>query len=185
MDLLFKMAKVIIIHIKKSMDGRADIVIYTLRSGDERNTMLLGEQLGMVITYPCVIILTGELGAGKTIFMRGLGRGLEVTDDISSPSFTILSVYRGRMDVYHFDFYRLDEPGELWDLDLDEYFYGDGVSVVEWGNKFPDLLPAVYLEVNIAPAADNYMHRVVTFRPRGDYAHSLVRELKEHAGFGD
>lgn len=159
--------------------------MYRIITGDEGETMLLGEKLGLGVTFPCVILLTGDLGAGKTTFMRGLGRGMEVFEDISSPTFTILSVYRGRMEVYHFDFYRLTGLEELWDLDLDEYFYGEGVSVVEWGDKFPSLLPPAYLEVNLALVPGSFTQRIVTFIPRGAYAETLVRGLRNHAGFGN
>jgi tRNA threonylcarbamoyladenosine biosynthesis protein TsaE len=159
--------------------------MYKIITGDEGETMLLGEKLGLAVTFPCVIVLTGDLGAGKTTFMRGLGRGMEVVEDISSPSFTILSVHQGRMEVYHFDFYRLTGLEELWDLDLDEYFYGEGVSVVEWGDKFPSLLPPAYLEVNLAPVPGRYNARVLTFIPRGNYAETLIREMRNHAGSGD
>ncbi len=160
-------------------------VKYRVKTGDEGATLKLAEELGRILDRPGVIILTGELGAGKTTFVRGLARGLDVSDDISSPSFTLLNLYRGRMEVYHFDFYRLEEEEELRELDLEEYFYGPGVALVEWGDKFPGLLPAEYLEVNLAPAGDNPFHRHITFSPRGEAAESLVRELRNHAGFGD
>ena len=167
------------------MDGRAISVVYRVKTESEEATLKLGEELGKSLRLPCTIILTGELGAGKTTFVRGLAAGLDVTDDISSPSFTLLNLYKGRLEVYHFDFYRLEEPEELWDLDLDEYFYGSGVALVEWGDKFPTLLPEEYLEVNLSPAGDSPYHRRITFHPRGGCAESLVRELKDYAGFGD
>lgn len=91
-----------------------------------------------------VLALVGELGAGKTCFVQGLAHGLGVPDSIyvRSPSFTLMNHYAGgRLPVYHFDFYRLSDPSELGDLGLDEYFYGEGVTVVEWPDRFPGALP--------------------------------------------
>lgn len=91
-----------------------------------------------------VVALVGELGAGKTCFVQGLAHGLGVPDRtyVRSPSFILMNEYSGgRLPVYHFDFYRLIDPEELGDLGLDEYFYGDGVTVVEWADRFPGSMP--------------------------------------------
>ncbi len=91
-----------------------------------------------------VLALVGELGAGKTCFVQGLAHGLGVPERtyVRSPSFILMNEYPGgRLPMYHFDFYRLVDPGELADLGLDEYFYGDGVTVVEWADRFPGSMP--------------------------------------------
>ena len=170
-------------RVKNGWQGNT--LAYRLKSEKEETTLRLGEVLGRLIQSPAVMILTGELGAGKTTLVRGLALGLEVRDDVSSPSFTLLNLYSGRMEVYHFDFYRLEEARELLDLDLEEYFYGPGLSLVEWGDKFPSLLPEEYLEIHLALSPESPRHRDITFHPRGEKAESLVRELKEHADFGD
>jgi len=111
-----------------------------------------------------VIALVGELGAGKTRFVQGLAHGLGVSDStyVRSPSFTLMNEYDGgRLRLYHFDFYRLVEPEELGDLGLDEYFYGDGVTVVEWADRFPGSMPdkAKTIEFSIAGESE----RDITF----------------------
>lgn len=91
-----------------------------------------------------VISLIGELGAGKTSFVQGLAKGLGVKKNyyVNSPTFTILNVYEGgKIPVYHFDWYRLTTESEAADLGMEEYFDGEGVSVIEWAEKFPSLLP--------------------------------------------
>jgi tRNA threonylcarbamoyladenosine biosynthesis protein TsaE len=112
-----------------------------------------------------VLALVGELGAGKTRFVQGLAHGLGVSDStyVRSPSFTLMNEYDGgRLKLYHFDFYRLAEPDELGDLGLDEYFYGDGVTVVEWADRFQGSMPkkAKTIEFGIAGESE----RDISFR---------------------
>ncbi len=89
-----------------------------------------------------VLALTGDLGAGKTQFVKGLVAGLQSNDIVASPTFTIIHEYPGgRLLIYHFDFFRLEDRQSADRLGLDDYFAGDGVSVVEWADRFPDLIP--------------------------------------------
>lgn len=98
------------------------------------------------------VALVGDLGAGKTVFVKGLAKGIGIEDYmyVNSPSFVILKEYHGKKNLYHFDIYRLEEESFEDTLDYKRYFYGDGIAVVEWANKIPDLLPDEYLEVKIA-----------------------------------
>jgi tRNA threonylcarbamoyladenosine biosynthesis protein TsaE len=112
-----------------------------------------------------VLALVGELGAGKTRFVQGLAHGLGVSDStyVRSPSFTLMNEYDGgRLTLYHFDFYRLAEPDELGDLGLDEYFYGDGVTVVEWADRFPGSMPKRARTIEFGIAGEN--ERDISFR---------------------
>lgn len=107
-----------------------------------------------------VVALCGRLGAGKTHFAKGLVAGLGSADEVTSPTFALVNEYRGgRVPVFHFDFYRLDTPEEVLRIDWDEYLDEDGVVVVEWADRFPDLLPgdARWLELTIA---DDGAHHV-------------------------
>ena len=106
-----------------------------LRSDSVERTQALGRALGELARAGDVILLEGELGAGKTAFTQGIGLGLGVTATINSPTFTILKEYEGRLPLYHFDLYRLDEPDELYELGFEDYFTGDGVCVVEWAER--------------------------------------------------
>ncbi len=90
-----------------------------------------------------VVALVGDLGTGKTHFVKGLLEGLESSETATSPTFTLLHEYRrGRLPVFHFDFYRLEQPAELIEIGFDEYLEAGGISVIEWADRFPEVLPA-------------------------------------------
>ena len=106
-----------------------------LHSASPDATHALGERLGRLLQSGDVVLLTGDLGAGKTALAQGIARGLGVVGPVSSPTFTILKEYAGRIPLYHFDLYRIEHPDELEALGFADYFYGDGVSVVEWAER--------------------------------------------------
>lgn len=112
-------------------------------------TQALGACLAQLLAPQDVIILTGDLGAGKTQFTKGVAEGLGVVEPVTSPTFNIVLVHEGRLPLYHFDLYRLDEPWELDDIDYHGILEADGASLVEWGDKFPDDLPIDRVEVAI------------------------------------
>ena len=89
-----------------------------------------------------VYALIGDLGAGKTVFTKGFARGLGIDEPVSSPTFTILQIYEeGRLPLYHFDVYRIEEPEEMEEVGFDDYIYGDGVCLIEWANRIEEILP--------------------------------------------
>jgi len=96
-----------------------------------------------------VVTLLGELGSGKTCLVRGICKGLECADQVTSPTFTLINEYRGRFPVYHFDFYRLESEQEIFDLGYEEYFFGDGICLVEWAERALPLLPQNYIEIRL------------------------------------
>ena len=106
-----------------------------LRSASVEETQRLGMLLGSLAQAGDIILLDGDLGAGKTAFTQGIGLGLGIGATINSPTFTILKDYRGRLPLYHFDLYRIEEPEEIASLGFDDYFDGEGVSVVEWAER--------------------------------------------------
>lgn len=121
-------------------------------SNSPAETKRVGQRLGRQLKKGNVVALIGELGAGKTCFMKGLMKGLNVSvSRVTSPTFVIMNVYKGKMPVYHFDMYRLDNIKQIADLGYEEYFYGNGVAVVEWADKIKELLPKgainVYLKI--------------------------------------
>ncbi|GAK05109.1 ATPase YjeE [Geomicrobium sp. JCM 19037] len=113
---------------------------YEILTNDTEETMRLGEQLGQVAKPGDVYTLDGDLGAGKTHFSKGFGKGLGVQGNINSPTFTIIKEYKGRLPFYHIDAYRLDESDEE-DLGLSEFVDGDGVTVIEWPSRLSVPLP--------------------------------------------
>lgn len=120
-----------------------------LISHSDRETHRIGERLGALCRPGDVILLEGALGAGKTALTQGIGRGLGVRGIINSPTFTLVKEYAGRMPLYHFDLYRLEDEGEVLDLGVDEYLEGDGVCVVEWAERAAGVWPSSHLRVRL------------------------------------
>lgn len=111
-------------------------------SNSPAETEAIGRQLADNVDAGSILALKGELGSGKTLFTKGLVAGLGSTAAVTSPTFTIVHEYQGgRLPVYHFDFFRLENREAAARLGLDDYFFGEGVSVIEWADRFPDLLP--------------------------------------------
>lgn len=118
-------------------------------------TKVLGEKLGQRLKKGDVIALIGELGAGKTCFTQGLMKGLDVQKkSVTSPTFIIMNVYKGRVPVYHFDVYRINNISEIVDLGYEEYFYGNGVTIIEWADKIKELLPKEVIKVRLKIAGE-------------------------------
>ena len=131
-------------------------------------TQQLGASLAAQLKPGDVLLMLGDMGVGKSEFTRGLARGLGVKGYVTSPTFTILQVHdNGRMPLYHFDWYRLSDVEELYELSMDEYLYGDGVSVIEWPSRAEEAIPEQYLEVELIPAGDN--ERIIELRPCGGF----------------
>ena len=112
-------------------------------SNTPKDTLLAGEKLGKTLKAGTFIGLVGNLGAGKTVFTKGIAKGLGVKQYkyVNSPSFVIIKEYKGRIPLYHFDVYKLDSSDDLDGVGYEEYFYGNGITVVEWADKVKDILP--------------------------------------------
>lgn len=146
-----------------------------------QETRALGARLAKCLNAGDVLLLLGDLGAGKSELTRGVAQGLGVTATVTSPSFTILNVYdEGRVPLYHFDWYRLNSADELYEMGMDEYLGGDGVAVVEWPSQCPEAVPADHLEVAIEPIGDS--DRRITLTPRGDFRRIDLEGSHEAAG---
>lgn len=120
-------------------------------------TIEAGARLARTLKAGDVVALVGNLGAGKTVFTKGIAKGLGVKDVryVNSPTFVIIKEYEGRLPLYHFDLYRLDRSGVLDAENFEEYFYGTGVTVIEWADKIRKLLPERYIEVKMAVAGES------------------------------
>jgi tRNA threonylcarbamoyladenosine biosynthesis protein TsaE len=121
----------------------------------------LAAALATLLAGGDVVVLTGDLGAGKTTFVQGAARALGVTDPVVSPTFTLVRRYRGSRPVYHVDVYRLDRIQEVIDLGFEEMFEDDGVTFVEWGDVIEGLLPDAYLEIELWTRAEDDRRLVV------------------------
>lgn len=147
----------------------------TLTTKSAEETKALAQRLAAELSEGDVLNLTGELGAGKTAFSQGLAAGLGVEDRVTSPTFSIIKEYSGRLPLYHMDVYRLSSPAELVDLGYEEYFFGDGVTVVEWGDKVSELFPPDFLEIVFE--LDGIDGRKITFIPRGRRWSEMIGRL--------
>jgi len=123
----------------------------TLISCDPEETDRIGRILGGTLTEGAIIALIGELGAGKTSLTRGIARGLGIHEgyQITSPTFTLINEYPGRLNLVHLDVYRLSGSSDLTDLGYEEYFFGEGVTVIEWAEKIQDVLPENTLYITL------------------------------------
>lgn len=154
-----------------------------IRTVSPEETMDLGEKIGRQLNGGEVICLTGDLGAGKTHFTKGVARGLGISETVTSPTFTLINEYSGRLPLYHVDVYRLCDPDEAYDLGLEEYLYGDGVTLVEWPERVAELLPPGYMavEINRVDEKDENTRDIkITAGPGyGKLLRNLTEELKE------
>ena len=145
-----------------------------MHTKNEEELLALGERLGRILRKDDVLILTGELGAGKTTFTKGLAKGLDIRQMIKSPTYTIVREYEGRLPLYHLDVYRIE--GDADSIDLDEFLFGGGVTVIEWGHLLGEDLPDSYLELEILKEADG---RCLQFIAHGSRAEQLIKELQD------
>lgn len=151
--------------------------LQTITSGPEE-TRALGQLFGELAVPGLVVLLNGDLGAGKTCFAQGVARGLGVPADnpVTSPTYTLLNIHLGRLPLYHFDLYRLSQVDDLADLGYDEFSEGDGMTLVEWADRMTDALPAslsVFLE------RINEEHRQFRFEAFDSGGRDLLDELSK------
>jgi tRNA threonylcarbamoyladenosine biosynthesis protein TsaE len=123
-------------------------------------TIAIGAKFAKGLKSGDCVALIGDLGAGKTIFTKGVAKGLGVKNAcyVNSPTFVIIKEYEGRLPLYHFDLYRLNGHSGFDDMNYEEYFYGDGVTVIEWADKIRELLPVRYWEVSLKAANEKQRH---------------------------
>lgn len=125
---------------------------FVATTSNEQETIGLGRRLGGLLGPGDVVALMGSLGSGKTTLVKGLAGGLGIRDvrEVRSASFLLIAEYKARMPIYHFDAYRLEGAGEMFELGCDEIFWGDGVSVVEWADRVEECLPEDYLKISMS-----------------------------------
>lgn len=146
---------------------------YKLIIENLEKTDKLAQKLGKVLFPGAVIALEGDLGAGKTTFTKGIAKALNIKKNVNSPTFTIIKEYSGDLNLYHMDVYRLNNEYE--DLGFDEYFYNDGITVIEWASKIYDQLPVNRLNINIYVSGES--ERIIEVIPFGEKYQSLCEEV--------
>ena len=125
-------------------------------------TIKLGSKIGTYVKSGDIICINGDLGTGKTHLVKGIAEGLGIADSITSPTFTIVNEYYGRIKLYHFDVYRVNDPDEIEAMGFDEYIFDEAVSVIEWANFIMELIPKEHIEINIEklPDSDSNSRRI-------------------------
>ena len=134
------------------------------------DTFVLGQKIGELVKPGTVISLVGDLGVGKTVFTQGLAKGLGITEPVNSPTFTIVQVYDGgRLPFYHFDVYRIGDIEEMDEIGYEDYFYGEGVCLIEWANLIEEILPPHYQTVRIEKVLEKgFDYRMITIEAEGE-----------------
>lgn len=129
-------------------------------------TLKLGEQMGREVKPGTVCTLVGDLGVGKTVFTQGIAKGLDIEESICSPTFTIVQVYEeGRMPFYHFDVYRIGDIEEMDEIGYEDYFYGDGLTMIEWANLIEEILPVNRIDITIEKDLEkDFDYRKITIK---------------------
>lgn len=129
---------------------------FKILSNSEEETLELGARFARILEPGDVIALDGDLGAGKTVFTRGFSKEMGVTSHVSSPTFTIVNEYvGGRLPVFHFDTYRLENSDDFLDAGLDDYFYNEGICIIEWSTIIEDVLPDKTIHIKILGVGDS------------------------------
>ncbi len=159
--------------------------IYTVITNNPEETIELGKKLGNILNKGDLIAVNGELGTGKTCLIKGIAIGLKSREDASSPSFSIIKEYSAKIPIYHFDLYRLRKSEDIEELGYEEYFYGEGITLIEWADKIENYLPEKLLLIEIFTDGDNVLNRKIIFQARGERYKKIVEELKSIENIGN
>ncbi|GKT03396.1 tRNA (adenosine(37)-N6)-threonylcarbamoyltransferase complex ATPase subunit type 1 TsaE [Furfurilactobacillus entadae] len=153
----------------------------TITTTTDEATQAVGAQLAPLLSAGDVILLDGDLGAGKTTLTKGLATGLGIKRHVKSPTFTIIREYQdGRLPLYHMDVYRLEQGGGD-ELGLDEYFNGDGISVVEWSQFVASELPETYLMIHMTRDEENIDRRTLQLEAHGVHYDQVLQQMGDEA----
>ena len=126
------------------------MICVIIETENPEETFALGQKIGRAATPGQVYTLTGDLGVGKTVFTQGVASGLGITEPVNSPTFTIVQVYEeGRLPFYHFDVYRIGDIEEMEEIGYDDYFFGEGICLIEWAELIEEILPEHIIEITI------------------------------------
>ncbi|OAS84690.1 MULTISPECIES: tRNA (adenosine(37)-N6)-threonylcarbamoyltransferase complex ATPase subunit type 1 TsaE [Metabacillus] len=151
---------------------------FEFSTNSSEETLEIAKRLSEKVKKSDVVTLEGDLGAGKTTFTKGLAKGLGIKRNVNSPTFTIIKEYKdGRLPLYHMDVYRLEDADE--DLGFDEYFHGDGITVVEWAHLIEDQLPSERLDIKILYVNDST--RKIMMTPYGSHYVEICKELSNES----
>ncbi len=152
----------------------------SIRTENENETLALGRRLGELCESGDLFLLSGELGTGKTCLIRGIAHGLGVNEAPFSPSFVLVREYMGRLNLYHMDFYRMEQPEEILDLGVEDYLNSDGVCAIEWAEKAPGLMPEECLRITLSYLPAREQSRGAIIEATGDRHTKLLATLAQY-----
>ena len=143
-----------------------------IETHDPEETFEVGRKIGMNAKPGQIYTLTGDLGVGKTVFTQGVAAGLGITEPVNSPTFTIIQEYEdGRLPFYHFDVYRIGDLEEMEEIGYDDYFFGQGICLIEWAELIEEILPEKRIEVTLEKDLEKgFEYRKITIEERGEEA---------------
>lgn len=148
--------------------------MYQIYSKSDEETHEIGRIIGQKCFEGAIITLSGQLGAGKTVLAKGVAKGLDICDNVTSPSFAILNIYHGRTQLYHFDFYRITNKEELSELGFEEYFDSEGVCLIEWADDTL-LNRKEILKIDIKGSGED--ERIISFNAAGEKHEHLLADI--------
>jgi len=145
-------------------------------SNQQEDTIRLGRRIAAAVRAGDILCLFGDLGSGKTTLVKGFAEGLKVKrGEVSSPTFVLMNVYEGRLPVFHFDLYRLEERSQIMQIGYEEYLYGDGVAVIEWADRLKDLFPLDCLSIHLEHQGDG--RRSIALSASGKRSSALLNKI--------
>ncbi|MFP4661578.1 MAG: tRNA (adenosine(37)-N6)-threonylcarbamoyltransferase complex ATPase subunit type 1 TsaE [Halanaerobiales bacterium] len=159
-----------------------DEILY-ITTNSENETYKIGQYIGSTVEPGQIILLSGRLGAGKTIMTQGICDGLGVEEDVTSPTYNLINEYEGDLTVYHIDLYRLENEEDLYDLGIEDYLESDGITIIEWPDLVYDLLPPDFIYIKIEVEAKE--HREISFEGEGEKGMNLIERLEDYVNSGN
>lgn len=143
-----------------------------------KDTEMVGKIIGRNLTNGTVLCLDGDLGAGKTTLTQFIAKEFGINEYLTSPTFTIIKEYEGKLPFYHMDVYRIESEEDMYDLGYDEYIYSEGVTIIEWSHKIKNILPKNRINIEIQRVGDN--QRILHITGSGITYDNIIKELKNY-----
>lgn len=151
-------------------------MLFEFNSRSPENTEKLGTKIGQLVVGGMIVCLSGDLGTGKTTLTKAIAKALGVEEYVTSPSYTIINEYEGKYPVYHFDVYRINEVEELYEIGYEEYFFGRGVTIIEWASMIMELIPEEAIKIEIEQLDD--MERQFSITGPDDFIKALEEVMQ-------
>lgn len=151
--------------------------MFNLRTKNEDETIELGKKIGALLRKGDIVCLTGDLGAGKTAITKAIAAEIGIEDSVTSPTFTIVNQYYGKVNLNHFDVYRINHVEEMYDIGYEEYFYCEAINIVEWANLIEELIPDEHIWIDIR-IGENPLERIFTISSKDKTITKRIEVLK-------